>query len=157
MPEAEKTMKPSEVRTLVLSGHTLLRQLLDDIDRLASMELDVPGTGAQNLRARAGELASTLSAHLELEEEILQPILKTIDAWGPVRVERMNADHANQRERIFDIRRQSADPNFANANLARRLRQLVVDLREDMEWEEREMLHPDLLRDDIVSLKQFGG
>ncbi len=150
-------MKPSEVRTLVLAGHTLLRGILDDIMRVALAELDQPGTGAARMRQRAIELADAFSAHLEVEEEILRPLLQKIDAWGPVRVERMNADHANQRERLFEIRRQCGDPVFSDAQLARRLKQLVIDLREDMEWEEREMLDADLLRDDILSIRQFGG
>jgi hypothetical protein len=149
-------MKPSEVRAQVLSGHSQLRRLLEETDRLASSELDKPGS-AETLRVRIAEFAATFIQHLEFEEAVLRPVLASIDAWGQVRAERMDLDHAEQRGRIFELKRQAGDPAYTTPGLARRMRQLAVDLREDMEWEEREMLHENLLRDDILNIGQTGG
>ncbi len=151
-------MKPSEARELVLGGHLLLRRIVEDIERLAVAELDAPGSAVNHLRSRALELVSTFFAHLDLEERVLVPVLSGIDAWGPVRVERLLADHVQQRQRMQEVRTRCGEAEVVDDGaLARALLQLALELAEDMAWEEREMLHPDLLRDDIIEVKQFGG
>lgn len=146
---------PSEVRRAVLRDHTILRGIAAD----AAAEADRVQTGerdATGLRARARLLARELALHIAMEEEILAPLLARIDAWGALRVEQMHADHDHQLE---DLRRfaDETQSEGSPARLAAEVRRFVTELFHDMRREEHDLLHPDLLRDDVVSIDQCSG
>lgn len=129
-------------------------------DRLAQFEADLAraaggdaGAGA-TVRRALGELLAALRTHVESEEAILVPILEGVDAWGPARAARIREDHVTQLRLLATWDRAAADADLPLASLDARLRQFAGQLRADMEAEENDLLHPDLLRDDVVSVQQ---
>ena len=117
-------------------------------------------TAARNLlaaRAAPGELQQAVSAlknellaHLADEEKLLEPVLATIDAWGPVRAGLLRAEHAHQRAVLAVLTEPSAWP--AATLVAGRTLSLCDDLLVDMEFEERELINEKVLRDDVILL-----
>lgn len=146
-------MKPSEVRARVLQDHERLRLALAELDALVAAVGE--GRPATVLRDRTRALLASLEAHLALEDEILFPAIEGMDAWGPVRAARMQAEHTEQRAelaRLSSLEKQVRDPELCEA-----VKKLAKDLRGDMHREEAELLDPDLMRDDLVAINQFGG
>jgi len=122
--------------------------------------IQVAQDAARNLlsaRAAAGELQravialkNELLAHLADEERLLEPILASLDAWGPIRAGLLRAEHAHQRAVLAVLTGPTAWP--AATLVANRTLSLCEDLLTDMEFEERELLNEKLLRDDLILL-----
>ncbi|HEX8952517.1 MAG TPA: hemerythrin domain-containing protein, partial [Polyangia bacterium] len=61
-------------------------------------------------------LCDLLADHLGHEDDELEPVLRTIDAWGPERARRLRDEHAAQRARLAQLRRDVATaPSLALA------------------------------------------
>jgi hypothetical protein len=150
-----KTVNPSDVRTRVLAEHIWLSEKLCRLEASAAAVKDGNLGEAGRLRERALDLCEALLLHLATEDEILVPLLRGLDAWGEVRVERVQGDHEAQRGEVaqlcFDAEHE-APPELAETVLA-----FTHALRADMEHEERVSLGRDLLRDDTVSVDQLDG
>src|ERR671924_158382 len=90
-----------ERRRVLLAQHDRLRALIAALCKAASEVLSVPeesaGPQVQALRVAIGELRHELEDHLVTEEALLQPVLARIDAWGPIRLAQMHAEHAHHR------------------------------------------------------------
>jgi hypothetical protein len=142
-------MKPSEVRDLVSREHVQIRILATEVDADCRRALDGDSV---DLKPRVVTLARLLWNHLALEDRLLVPLLQKLDAWGPVRVKEILSEHARQREELTVLTHRSR-AGSAHA-LAAATRRLIADLRTDMDAEERDLLHPDLLRDDPVVVHQ---
>ena len=147
-------LKPSEIRTIILEEHCALRRRLLEIE--TGVNLVEAGTGSH------GELHGALQRFYELfllhithEETILKPALREIDNWGPVRIELMDVEHAEQRLTIRALSQLTAEPDV-KAYIAR-IRGFVEEVRLDMAAEERDFLSQDVLRDDSISIDAFGG
>ena len=152
-------MDPSQVRLQALSDHGALRQQLDGLEQAAREAADAPrADGAcRALREALSVLAQTLERHLDLEDGILVPALREIDAWGEVRAASVEEEHARQRHALTDL-------DHTCAELAEDLDQLVAfaltfaaELRCDMAAEETDVLSANLLRDDPVTVNQTSG
>jgi iron-sulfur cluster repair protein YtfE (RIC family) len=146
-------VKPSEVRARILQDHERLRLALAEVDALVVSVGE--GRPAAVLRDRTRALLAGLEAHLALEDEILFPAVEAMDAWGPVRAARMQAEHAEQRALL--ARLTSLEKQVPDGALCEAMTKLAKDLRGDMKREEAELLDPDLMRDDLVAINQFGG
>ena len=139
----------NEQRREILCGqHVRLRQTIDAA-RTAARDALV-SKSASALRIAVGMLERELLCHLDEEERLLEPILAGIDAWGPVRLGLLRAEHAHQRAVLAILTGQSAWP-FPTIVAGRTLA-LCDDLITDMEFEERELLNEKLLRDDCILL-----
>jgi hemerythrin-like domain-containing protein len=151
----ELQIKPSEVRARVLDEHVQIRALLVELDSFAQRALDGNENGGAQLRVKVQELYSTLDAHMALEDALLYPAICDADAWGDLRGERMKEEHSRQRA----VLNQLADLEWRGdtATLVDAVRSLARDIREDMCREERELLNPELLRDDVISIAQDSG
>ena len=93
--------------------------------------------------------------HVDQEEAILRPVLKDIDSWGSVRVERMNKEHAAQRNEI-----QMLEELLGTGNPALYLepaQKFIAELYKDMVVEEKESLNANLLKDDPVTIDSSSG
>jgi hypothetical protein len=77
---------------------------------------------------------------------VLEPLLRELDAWGSERIEEMVDEH---RAEHAALRAALAQPE--HAVLARRIPELVKELRDHMALEEGSFLSPDVLTDDIVT------
>jgi hypothetical protein len=144
-------MKPSEVRTRILSDHERLRA---DLDRLEVLVRDLRGGRAASgtLRLHAAALVARLQAHMRWEEFYLLPALRDADAWGEQRAERLVSDHRQQRELFDFLNARLCDDAQPAALVARDVAHLVSLLRDDMREEEAELLDEHVLRDDVVAI-----
>lgn len=148
-------MNPSHVRTRILQDHETIRQRLNELEAATRALRSDPTTVAQVGELTRGLLVE-LTRHTELEDLILAPALHEIDAWGAVRADQLLAHHRTQRAdmseliRLFNMRLDTHD-------VARVVSSLIQELRIDMEHEERDLLSPDLLRDDVVAVGSHSG
>ena len=151
-PDASLT--PAQVRERVLSDHARLRGILDRV------ELQAGGGEASNpseLREAGEELHRVLARHMLWEDHYLAPALRNADAWGEERVARLRKDHLEQRAILADNLDRLRDEARPDELLMRDLRDLVLLLRDDMEQEERDLLDPSVLRDDVVAIDLEAG
>jgi iron-sulfur cluster repair protein YtfE (RIC family) len=143
-----------ERRKLLIAQHEQLRGLIARMRSAAGRLLSADGEGAvqllQELRCAVDELQANFYAHLLTEEAILEPILLRIDAWGPIRLDLLRAEHSHQRAVLAALRSAEVDAY----SVARRAAALAEELLVDMDAEERDLLAPELLRDDPVCLDQ---
>jgi len=136
-----------ERRRILREQHSHLRQTIETARRAATESLEGKGSSGELQRA-VGALERELLAHLDTEERLLEPILEGLDAWGPIRLALLRAEHAHQRAVLAVLSGRPAWP--AAALVADRTLSMCRDLLIDMEFEERELLHENVLRDDLI-------
>ncbi|MFO0692125.1 MAG: hemerythrin domain-containing protein [Polyangiales bacterium] len=155
VPKALPT--PAQVRKRILSEHVRIRGLLDELEMLAKT---VVTTGHQDvagkLRKWTRELGDVLHAHLDLEEEILLPIVRDADGFGPVRVAEMEKEHEEQRAMLASILEELAGTRSVEV-LSTGVLELVRAVREDIVEEEELFLSEDLVNDTVMPTDNFGG
>jgi hypothetical protein len=142
-----------------MSCEALRKRILAEHERLREAIAKTLGAETHaKLTLAANALLDELAEHLAHEDDLLEPVLRTIDAWGEERARRMRDEHAAQREEIDRLRFALAQPlPFAvEPRLAAAVRRFVERLGGDMAHEERDVLSPELLRDDAISI-EFGG
>jgi hypothetical protein len=139
----------------VLRQHVELRALLEA--GLEQVRLVLAGELAalRPLRSLMALTQSTFVEHLAYEEAVILPILADDLPVGPLRMERILEEHARQ---IAELRalcawRDGDDPT----SLAKGFGDLARALLADIEHEERDVLTPDVIRDDAVVIDQCGG
>lgn len=144
-------MTHEECRQTLQAQHQQLRGVIAEV-RVAALE--VLGTDPDEcaaLRMRISALRDDLERHLETEEALLGPVLERIDAWGPVRLDLLRAEHAHQRA-VLGVLRSDRAAALPPLVLSRRVLGLLDDIIADMEAEDRDLLDPRVLRDDIIQL-----
>jgi hypothetical protein len=157
--EAADTTPPlpaAEARETIFAQHHVIRMLL----KAARTVCDLAASGNR----RTGELLPlyfenvrvALEHHLATEERLLLPILGTDPPLGPERALRLAAEHDRQRDELAAATRALTGPEGVAA-ASQKLRTLMDDLLTDMADEERWLLTPDVLRDDLVSVDQDCG
>lgn len=143
-------LKHSQIRATILQEHERLRGQMRELEGF--------------LKERAGEPAFLLALkgfyqgfleHIAHEEALLRPILAHVDAWARQRVQALDDEHREQRERLAFLG-QGERPADLSAFVAR-VREALDWIRVDMEGEEKTLVTPELLRDDIIILDTFGG
>lgn len=147
-------MEPSEVRRTILHDHHALREQLHDL-ALKVEDLRAGGDPAP-VRDQLLTLLEDLVAHMAREDEILAPALLQTDAWGPWRVEKMKAHHEADRARVASLQRSLREDKLDAKALVRAAVRLTADLQAEMAEEDKLLLHPEVLRDDLVT-SGFGG
>ncbi len=148
-------LSASQVRSLILDEHAVLRDVLEEIDQtLGEMTRRVPGAIGR-LRATLRTLQDTFLRHLAHEEMVLRPLLADVDAWGPARVEAMDEEHRAQRAALSELSRLALDEDVDGT--VERIEAFVSRLRADMEGEEHHALSEEVLRDDIIVIDTFMG
>jgi iron-sulfur cluster repair protein YtfE (RIC family) len=149
-------MRPSAVRDRIIREHAELRVGLEEIERAAE-RIEQEGRPAM---AAAVELSrafyDALRDHIDMEDAILAPALRETDAWGEVRASKLEAHHRDQRQELKDLSEVDAE-SYDPEVLVRRLRAFIKDVREDMVHEEKGVLSPDLLKDDLIGVDVEGG
>jgi iron-sulfur cluster repair protein YtfE (RIC family) len=134
-----------EIRTRVLVEHARLRSVIADVDRLACAVAAGETHRLESLRERAERLYRMLEQHIDHEDAIVAPVIARIDAWGPVRLEQMQHDHAGQRmllkQALFDL-------GVEGRPLGQAVQSMCWEILHDMRREEHDLLHPDLWREE---------
>jgi iron-sulfur cluster repair protein YtfE (RIC family) len=144
-------MKPSEIRSRILSDH---RSLRGDLDRLGALAADVREgrTPCVALRGDVELLFAWLRDHMRWEESYLLPALREADAWGAERADRLLGDHREQRELLEFLNRRMQDGEQPAALLVLDVVHLIELLRADMREEESDLLDERVLRDDVIAI-----
>ncbi len=131
-------MELQKIRQSLLAQHDELRRLMTDIE--ASIARKSP---IDVVSRKVATLSDAMEQHMRLEESRLGPILESIDAWGPERVQSMLAEH--EEEHLALREGLTVRPGSEAALVA-----ALEGIRAHMIKEEREMLREDLLKDDVV-------
>lgn len=139
----------SECREVLRAQHANLRKTIDVARAAALKALDQRGSAGE-LQTAVSSLQRELLAHLADEEKLLAPILPKLDAWGPLRLDLLKAEHAHQRAVLALLAGHDAWP--APSVVAGRTLALCDDILADMTFEERELLNEKVLRDDLILL-----
>jgi hypothetical protein len=147
-------MAVGEVRARVLADHAKLRTAIAEVDRLAYAVSAEEVRHINALREQAENLYRMLAAHIDHEDAVLAPIIRQIDAWGPVRHEQMRNDHANQRAALAQAIR---DLETGGPALGQVVQSMCWEILHDMKREEHDLLHPDLWREGVTIVVEFGG
>jgi iron-sulfur cluster repair protein YtfE (RIC family) len=147
-------IRNQERRRILLAQHDRIRALIAVVSKTASAVLEVPEDSARPqvdaLRAAIAALRHELEDHLVTEEALLEPVLATIDAWGPVRLAQMHSEHAHHRALLTELRAER--PPLEPHVLARSAHTLATDVLSEMHEEERDFLAAGVLNDDTVNL-----
>ena len=148
-------LSASQVRSLILDEHAVLRDILEEIEQaLGEMTRRVPGSVGR-LRASLRTFRDAFLRHLLHEETVLRPLLTDIDAWGPARVESMDEEHRGQRAALAELSRLEIAEDLDLT--VKHIEDFIQRLRADMDGEERHALSEEVLRDDIIVIDTFGG
>lgn len=144
-------MTHEERRQTLHAQHQQLRVVIAGVREAALEVLGSEATDCAGLRMRISVLHDDLQRHLATEEALLEPVLERIDAWGPVRLDLLRAEHAHQRA-VLSLLRSDRAAALPPLVLSRRVLGLLDDIMADMDAEDRDLLDPRVLRDDIIQL-----
>ncbi len=144
--------KPSEIRKDALAGHVRIRARLGAMRHQCQRLREGERAALAPLRTHAESLLDALLDHLALEHRELLPALRETPGFGQVRVEELLELHAEQRGVVTEtVERLRAEPGDL-AGCAEEVLALIDRLRHDLVWEDRELLDPEVLRDDPIDV-----
>jgi hypothetical protein len=146
-------MSSGDARAQILSQHAVLRTLLADVVEIADRTA-ASGEDFEILRERAKLLYRALAAHMTFEEQLLPAALRDVIGWGPTIRERLEEDHARQRQIIARAISAIGPNGLSGTALIESVQAFVAMLLVDMEGEERSLLQADL---DALSNDSHGG
>ena len=143
-------------RRSILLQHERIRALLVRAREIAERALDEEPLPLDAVASAIGDIHATFEIHLRFEEKVLVDILNDDLPLGPLRAQRLREEHAHQRATLTGIHNEAkAAPQLPM--LAAKLAFLAGWLLQDMDEEERTLLAPHTLRDDIVAIDQSDG
>jgi hypothetical protein len=143
-------------REAILAQHVRIRSLLERARLIAETALDGRAPSSDAVASSIGDIRTTMEVHLAFEEKSLLPILRDDPPLGPERAARLLDEHKRQRETLATLHREAcAFPQFSI--LAAKLAFLTEWLLADMNEEERSLLTPEVVRDDVVVVDQSSG
>ena len=140
----------------ILWQHEQIRALLQRAREVAELAIDGSPPTPDAVASAVGDIRSTMEVHLTFEERVLIPLLRDDLPVGPQRAAALLDEHTQQRE-MMSMLHEEARRAPGLTMLAVKLAALTSWLLEDMEEEERCLLTPDVIRDDIVVIDQCGG
>jgi iron-sulfur cluster repair protein YtfE (RIC family) len=148
-------LNASQIRKLILDEHAVLRDELEDISALLRDVAAERAQVAERLQRRMKKFYEAFLKHIAHEDSLLRPVLANIDAWGAVRVDKLDEEHREQRSVIGALTSLEAASNLEN--YLARTQGFVDSVMADMAAEEHECLSPDILRDDTIVIDYFTG
>ncbi len=152
----EKPVDAGTARRGILWQHVRLRQLLERAQALAEARLDGDVSVPDAIASVIGDLRSVMEVHLTFEESVLLPLFRDDLPLGPERADRLVDEHRRQRAMLAGLHKEASHhPELPT--LAAKLSALTSWLLADMDEEERAVLNPDTLRDDVVVIDQTCG
>jgi hypothetical protein len=148
-------MKLSQIRAQLLDQHAALRDQVGAT--CAVMDRWMRGEPLrEEARACIARLTEALRAHNRQEEALLKDIVKTIDAWGPARVEIMGEEHVKEHDELYAALMNATLGTDARS-CALSIVKLLDRLLDHMAHEEKTFLGEDVLSDDDTFVDAFGG
>ncbi len=85
-----------DLRRRITTDHAVLRSLCRALVSVARAS-ESDDSQLPVLKDVLRQLTTELERHFAFEEDVIVPLMKHDDAWGPVRVELLHRDHADQR------------------------------------------------------------
>jgi len=129
---------PDEIRARIRSEHAQISAQLARVEALTERVGDGDTKSVITLRDELQQLGTTLVEHLHYEEYQL-PSLAEAGRADEV-AEDMRREHRGQRE-LFDRIIRELDETAVGSKLVVGVRELARAIRDDMEYEERELLN----------------
>jgi hypothetical protein len=148
--------RPSAVRQRILDEHARLRPQLVRLQELASWLREAPAPLLAVKRV-AQRLLGELEAHTRLEDAVLAPVLRDVDAWGPIRESELLTHHIEQRDHLHEILAGLDASGDDFIRVAELTLAWTSDVLLDMDHEEQSIIHQNLLRDDLVTIDGESG
>lgn len=147
---------PAErARRLVVEQHQELRRLLTlALEQVRRRRPPRAGAG-KSLRSRIRTIREVFLRHLACEEALLFPILDLDVPVGPRRAVALGEEHARQRAELLELEEKWTESS--GDEISRRFERLALALLDDIAQEERDLLVPDVIRDDQIVIDQFLG
>ena len=145
-------MKLSQMREELIAEHAELRRLASHVTAEAERVLQGEGASAEGLRSLLARFDDALQAHNRHEESLLRDEIRHLDAWGPQREALMDDVHEAEHSSIVSALGETATIDDARGTAERGMA-VVRRVLDHIQAEERELLHPDVLRDDIVTVQ----
>lgn len=150
------TPNPCEARVRILSDHDRLRVLMTRVSASAADALrDM--SHRPKVRDALAALRGELEDHLDYEEDVLVPLLRGADAWGPARAENLLKDHSGQRALLVALTEDARDDVRSPEALAEEIAWFVQSFERDMCDEEATFLNAEALGEEIFVLDQIAG
>jgi hypothetical protein len=84
-----------EIRDRITAELAMLRDLCRALVTVARM-VELGATRRESMREVLEQVCTAVEEHFRYEEAVIAPLLREVDPWGPVRVERLLQDHAEQ-------------------------------------------------------------
>jgi len=151
-----RPVEAGTARRGILWQHERLRTLLEKASVLADARLEGEGFAPDAVASAIGDIHLAMEVHLKFEEAVLLPLLRGDLPIGPQRADRLVEEHFQQREMLAALHKEaSLHPELPL--LASKLAALTSWLLADMQEEERSLLNPDAVRDDVVVVDQTCG
>jgi hypothetical protein len=151
-----KRLDAGTARAAILGQHERIRALLERARSVAEAALDGTPPSSDAVASSIGDIRTIMEVHLAFEEKSLLPILRDDLPLGPERANRLLDEHHRQRETLSTLHREAcAFPELPM--LAAKLAFLTEWLLADMGEEERCLLIPEVVRDDVVVVDQSSG
>jgi hypothetical protein len=144
-------LKHSQIRSAILEEHEQLRARMKELEA----SLDGPSGMTSSFPVALKAFLVEFLKHIAHEDELLRPVLVQVDAWARQRVESLDREHQDQRRKLTELAQM--DPSSDPSAFAARAREVLEWIRVDMAGEEKTLLTPELLRDDIIVIDSFGG
>jgi hypothetical protein len=143
-------------RGAILAQHERIRDLLGRARAVAEAALDGEPPSSDAVASAIGDIRAIMDVHLAFEEKSLLPILRDDPPLGPQRADRLLDEHKRQRASLATLHTEAtAFPELPM--LAAKLAFLTEWLLADMGEEERCLLIPEVVRDDIIVVDQSTG
>jgi hypothetical protein len=152
----ERPLDAGMARRGILGQHVRLRELLERARALAEARLDGDTVVPDAVASAVGDVRLAVEVHLAFEEAVLLPLFRDDLPLGPERADRLIDEHVRQRA-MLDALHEEARRHPELPTLAAKLAALASWLLADMAEEERSLLNPDILRQDIVVVDQTCG
>ena len=145
------SMRPSEVRSRILRDHEALSERLTALQRFADEAVESNGEACARTREFACGVVEELADHLDVEEQLLVPMLRDMDAWGPLRADELRQHHDQQWRGLKRLRDRVSSP-LQPPELAAHIALMVQLLQHELAQEAHELLTPEILRDDVLGI-----
>jgi hypothetical protein len=140
-------MKPREIRRYILTDHTFLKGLLDELDRKALRVLEGWDEELPVLRDYGLSFHAKFVEHLAFEDRFLAPALRAAGGSGVDQAESLADEHREQRELLDYILSGLRDRSRPGRVVANEMRSLVELILDDIAQEEMAIIRCAVLRD----------
>ena len=150
-------MYPSELRAKILGEHAIIRAAIAELEALIGAVRTGTSGAAESLVRKGCLFLEGLVRHIERENQNLVPALREIDAWGEARADEVLSEHRDQVAEVEALLEVLGDAFTGGNEAADQLEAFLSTLAADMASEERLVLSPDVLRDDVVGIDVEAG